>query len=367
MRSLEKGRKNESLEKNIARVAFAYGFTSAPARVSRKTMSSVKTDDAKTAAAVAVLKTAAAAAGPVQVWGAARSGRGTTLSFGTVATKAAIGNAMILKTALSVAELIGFADATVAVSSVGDAESKKRFARELGNFFKKQAEHIPQDLKSKAVHDPEGAYRELVERKDPLVERAPRTIDYLSENSRKVMLETLSLFEAVNIPYSLDPRMEIPHGTYAEMVFAIETAGENGEKTRLALGGRLDEAAKKYHGISGEAPTALSISIPKDVDLESANETPSCFVIHVGEAAKLRAFILLEGLWKARIAATQILMAENFREQMERGKASGAKYLAIIGQREALDNTIIVRNIATQMQVTLPLEKLEGYVSRGRN
>jgi histidyl-tRNA synthetase len=316
------------------------------------------------AVALSVMKNVPASAKSVQVWGGARGAHGTVLSFGTVGTRSAIGNAIIVKTALSIAERAGFQSPSLSVTSVGDNESKKRFTRELGNFFKKHLESIPQQFKSKALSDPDPVYRELAAKKDPVVERAPRSIDYLSESSRKVMMDTLALFESVGIPYTIDARLEHEPNTHAELVFGIDALQKDGSKTRVAVGGRYDENAKKMFGVQGDAPTAISLLLPKIVDLESVDEAPSCFVVHVGDAAKLKAFVLLDALWKAHIAVTQILMADNFKDQIERGKLSGAKYLAIIGQREALDNTVIVRNMTTQMQTTVPADKLEGTLAR---
>lgn len=366
MRSLERGARRETLEKAIARIAYAYGFTSQPVAISRKTASAAHTDT-KTAAALSLLKSAttSVSAGPLQLWGALKTTHGTALSLAVVGTKQAIGNALVVKTALSIVELSGFENPSVMVSSVGDAESKRRFTRELGNFFKKNAEHVPSDLKAKVVHDPDAAYRELLTRKDPLMEKAPRTIDYLSENSRKAMLETLSFFEAVGIGYTIDARLHTEAGVTGDLVFAIDAADKSGERIRIATGGRFENETKKAGLPEGRTATALTLSLSKALRLDEMQQAPNCFVVHVGDAAKLKAFTLLESLWKAHVAVTQTLMSDNFRDQIEKGRLSGAKYLAIIGQREALDSTIIVRNVATQMQTTLPLDKLESYVLRG--
>lgn len=364
MRSLERGARRETLEKAIARIASAYGFTMPPVQISRKAASAAHTDT-RTAAALTLLKSATVTAGPLQLWGALKTTTGTALSLAVVGTKQAIGNALVVKTALSIVELSGLQNASVLVSSIGDAESKRRFTRELGNFFKKNAELVPSDLKARSTNDPDAAYRELVHRKDALIEKAPRTIDYLSENSRKIMMETLAFFESVGIMYTIDGRLHTDPTVAGDLVFAIDATDKSGARIRIATGGRFENEAKKAGSPEGKTSTALTLSLSKSVRLDEMQESPQCFVVHVGDAAKLKAFILLESLWKAHVSVTQTLMSDNFREQIEHGRLSGAKYLAIMGQREALDSTIIVRNVATQMQTTLPLEKLENYVLRG--
>ena len=55
---------------------------------------------------------------------------------------------------------------------------------------------------------------------------------------------------------------------------------------------------------------------------------------------------------------------ETLKEQMEKAKSDNAQYIAIVGQREALDNTVILRNANTQMQFPLALDKLAAAVSK---
>lgn len=365
MPSLERGRRFESLGTDIARVAYAYGFSAAPITLSKKTVADTGTDEVKTAAAMALVSNTKTPTQWSQSWGIARKGPGTVIAFAVSGARQTIAHAIVVKTALSIAELSGYTDLSVSISSVGDAESKKRFTRELGNFFRKNHEALTPDLRHLAAGNPDAAYRTLVEKKDPLLTRAPRSIDYLSEPSRKNMLAILSLFESVAIPYTFEGRLVAEPGVQSEILFAIDGADKRGERIRIASGGRYDEHLKRERG-KNESAVAISVEVPERIDYETRQEDPSCFVVHVGDAAKLRAFSVLEALWRAHTDVGHALMADNLRDQMQKGTESKAKYLAIIGQREALDNTVIVRSVATQIQTTLPIEKLGNYVNRAR-
>ncbi len=75
----------------------------------------------------------------VQAWGIAKAHGGTAIVFAIASPKHAIAQAFVVKSALSTAESAGYTDLTVLVSSVGDHDSAKRYAHELGNFFKSTA------------------------------------------------------------------------------------------------------------------------------------------------------------------------------------------------------------------------------------
>lgn len=367
MRSIERGRDYESLDSAIARIAYAYGFTQTPVAIPQKYASD--DDDPKRDAtlSVALIKNTTAGNTPRATWGVAKGAkRSSLLSFAILSTKHPIAHAVVIKTVLAIAESAGFSDLSVSVSSVGDQESKKRFARELGNFFKKHANDLTAALKNAGAANPEKAYTAMLQSNDPLAERLPRRIDYLSENSRKTMLETLSLFESVGINYSLESSLPAESELHAEVQFAIYGTNQKGERVRVASGGRFDEFLKQ-NGRATESAVSMSLSVPERVHLEEVTEPPTCFVIHVGDVAKLRAFSVIDELWKANLVVGQSLMAENLRVQMDHARDIGAKTVAIIGQREALDNTVIVRSLTTQMQTTLPVEKLVSHVSRRRS
>ena len=365
MRSLERGKGYESLERSIGRIAAAYGFSSAPANIPRKSFA-VGALDGKTAASSALAASVAPGTAPAQVWGAARKGSSTLISFGIFSTRHAIAPAILVKTALSIAETAGFTELAVSVSSVGDLESRRRFTRELGNWFRKHLDETPEDVRELAAKDPDAAYRTLIQRQDPLLESMPRSIDYLSENSRKTMLTALSLFESVGIPYTLDPRLAAESGTESELLFAVTGTDKRHNRVTVATGGRYDELMKRLKGQNAGPAVIIALELDGRLDIEASEETPECFVVHVGDIAKLRAFALLEALWRAHLAVGNALMAENLREGVERAHKAKSRYIAIIGQREALDDTVIIRSIGSELQMTLPFEKVTAHVGRGR-
>jgi histidyl-tRNA synthetase len=362
MRSLERGTQRESLDASVARIAASYGFTMPAVPISRRAISDIgDTIDHSVAAVMALMNQGV---GATQSWGIAKKGTGTTLSFSITGARHAVSHALVVKTALSIAELSGFTDLAVGVSSVGDAESRRRFTRELGTFFKKNADALTPEVKQKALHNPDEAYRMLLATDDPLAERLPRPIDYLSENSRKVMTDSLALFESVGIPYTLASHLPATPGVQTELLFAISGVDRKGERTVIAQGGRFDEFMKKKEKSPGGHAVGISLTVPEEIDREDELDAPQCFIIHVGEAAKMRSFSLIEALWRANIAVREALMAESLKVQMDAAKESGVKYIAIIGQREALDGTVIVRSTVTQMQSAISVDKLVAAVSR---
>lgn len=365
MRTLERGPQRESLDAAVMSVAQSYGFTSQPHTITRNDIADVPEEvDRNTALITALAGKIGSVKKTTQAWGTSKKNGGTTVVFAAASQKLSISQAFVVKAALSTVESAGFTDPLVLISSVGDAESRRRYVRELGNFFKKFAKDVPEEILAISAKDPDGAARMLIDEEHELANSLPRTIDYLSESSRKIMLETISLFESLKIQYELDSRLPYIPELHHELIFAVEGSDRKGNRVRVASGGRFQDGNKKKERTEF---IGMSVALDESLDTRASHvSAPACFVVHVGEAAKLKAFTLLDSLWRARIALEQALLAETIQDQMERAKESGAKYVVIMGQREALDGTVILKNVSTQLQETIPVERLVGRMSRVR-
>lgn len=361
----ERSLPRESLDRTITRIAQTYGFTAPAMTLSRKSLQDQGDIDTDTRATLALIKAQAPAKKTTQAWGSARRSGSTLLSFTVLASRHAISHALVVKTATAILERAGLTDIVVGVSSIGDQESKRRFARELQSFFRKHASLLSPEMHKRAQQDPEALYRDLLRDGGEMAEKLPRPIDYLSENSRKTMVDTLQLFESVGIEYELRPHLPAARGVHAELLFAISAVDTKGGRIIAATGGRLDELMKKSGAVSGHS-VGLSVTVPEVVDVEPVSEKIACFVVHVGDAAKLKSFAMLDALSRADIAVREALLAESLRDQMDEAKRVGSKYIAIVGQREALDGTVLVRNVDTGVQQSIPREKLVTLLTRAR-
>lgn len=366
MRTLERGPRRESLDAVVMSVAQTYGFTTSPVSITRNDLGDVPDNvDRDTALVATITRKMGHVTQTVQAWGTAKKGGGTNIVFAAASPKLSIAQAFVVKAALATVEAAGFEHPLVLISSVGDAESRRRYVRELGNFFKKHGKDLPEEVADTAHKSPDDAVRILIESEHPLGESLPRTIDYLSESSRKIMLETITLFEALEIRYELDSRLPYAPDFERELIFAVVAEDRKGNMVRIASGGRFQEEVRGKKKEKTEL-VGMSVTLDESLDIRGAGAAPApaCFVLHIGEAAKMRAFTLLDSLWRAQVALDQALLSNTIAEQTEKAKGSGAKYYAIIGQREALDDTIIIKNAATQLQETISIDKFISRMSR---
>lgn len=245
-------------------------------------------------------------------------------------------------------------DPRVIVNSIGDKETGARYSRELGAFFKKRGHLFPSDCVSCATRDPlDGLF--LLQKRGENTEGIPAPVDFLSEASRVHFEALLEHLEATNTEYELSPHLLNRGNGLSETYFEIRDQ----DGSTIVSGGRYGELARKFfknaHALGGvvrfASKTINTCEAPK-------KHVAKVAFVQLGTEAKRESLRLTEELRKARIPLAQALGIESLTEQMQVAERSQARYLLIMGHKEALDRSIVVRNRETLREESVPLTEL---------
>ncbi len=90
----------------------------------------------------------------------------------------------------------------------------------------------------------------------------------------------------------------------------------------------------------------------------------SVFLIQIGEPAKRKALSLIEEFRKARVHVLESLGRESLKSQLRVADKEQVGLALILGQREVFEGSIIVRDMQTGTQETVPLHKAVEEVKR---
>ena len=89
---------------------------------------------------------------------------------------------------------------------------------------------------------------------------------------------------------------------------------------------------------------------------------PKIYFIQLGADAKLKSLNVIEILRKAHIPIMQSLSKDSLGSQLAVAEKLGVPYTIIFGQKEAIENSVIVRNMQTRSQETVKFAKLLEYL-----
>jgi histidyl-tRNA synthetase len=276
---------------------------------------------------------------------------------------------LLIKCVISILEELGYKDICIDINSIGDRESVNKYERELNSHFRKNG-HI---LSAKSKQDfKKNIYSILKSNQNDVKEflkNAPQTVASLSDNGRLHFKEVLESLEAFGVNYKINSGI-ISNKLYSNFTtFEIKTLTDNEKEPGelLAYGYRYNSLGKKL-GSKREIPTIGATilvrknkALAKKVIIKNIKK-PKFYLVQLGNTAKLKALNVVEMLRKNNIPIYHSITKDKITGQLSGAEYMKATHVLIMGQKEAVENSIVVRNIQTRSQETVPISELPKYL-----
>ncbi|MFA5290880.1 MAG: histidine--tRNA ligase [Candidatus Paceibacterota bacterium] len=290
-------------------------------------------------------------------------------------TKKSIADATIINLTRLILEEAGITNIKFKINSLGDSDCRGAFRRELVNYYKKNLKAVCADCRERIKTNP----IRLLDCKNPACQEikkgAPEAIAYLCASCKAHFKEVLEYLDELGIDYEIDNTLVRGLDYYTRTVFEVfvEKTENDGETSSLALGGggRYDNLAKSLN-VKKEIP-AVGMSLGVDRITELATyaklsprllKKPKVFFIQLSFDAKLKSFEVIEALRAAKIPVQHSLSKDSLSAQLGLAEKIGVPFTIILGQKEAIDGTVIVRNMDTRSQDTIKIGKLAEYLKK---
>ncbi|MEK7135721.1 MAG: His/Gly/Thr/Pro-type tRNA ligase C-terminal domain-containing protein [Patescibacteria group bacterium] len=275
------------------------------------------------------------------------------IQFHALGSDRAIADAVVIRAILALARDLFHEEPTVRINSMGDKETRARYARELSTFFKKRSETLPEECVARAKQDVFLAAELTILRER--AEDLPAPTEHLSDASRKRFEDLLEYLEMTETPYELARTLISRGSVWNDTCFEISVGGR-----RVAWGSRYNDLARHFFPDAPFSATGAVFQIASEgraVKKASSARLRFSFV-HIGDEAKRLSIKLAEDFRKARVSLSQDIGVESLTEQLHLAERRNSPYLLIMGRKEALEGSAILRNRQTQEETILPLEGL---------
>lgn len=280
-------------------------------------------------------------------------------------------DAFVIKTAMSILEDAGAKNISIDINSIGDKECRNGYIKELVNYYKKHINQLPAIDRQRLKTNP----LRILDSKDPktkeINEGAPESVSFLCPSCKKHFKEVLEYLEEMGIQYNINKNLVRGLSYYTRTVFEIieQNGNEEGSPMTIAGGGRYDYLGKQI-GSKKDIP-AVGISMGVDRIINSPwykklspriLKKPKIYFIQLGGEAKLKSLNIIEILRKAHIPISQSLSKDSLGSQLAIAEKLQIPYVLIFGQKEAIDGTVIVRDMSNRSQETIKLKNLLEYL-----
>ncbi|MEK7540426.1 MAG: histidine--tRNA ligase [Patescibacteria group bacterium] len=257
-------------------------------------------------------------------------------------------------------------DVVVQVNSIGDAACRPAYRGQLMEYYKKHKRELCEDCKRRLAKNPLRLLDCKVDHCKELAQNAPQTIDHLCEECKTHFTQVLEYLDSAEIVYQLNPRIVRGLDYYTRTAFEFALPGENGEPG-MALGG-----GGRYDGLlaslgAREATPAVGFGLGIERIILAMKERnvpmllpprPDVFFAQIGASARKRSLKILEDLRKAGFRVRANLTREALGPQLGLADRYGARFALILGQKEIIDETILLREMLTGSQEVIDIEKM---------
>ncbi len=244
---------------------------------------------------------------------------------------------------------LGLKKINLELNSLGDLEDRILFRKSLVNWLSERVDLLDEDSKDRLNKNP----LRILDSKNPktqlLLKEAPTLNEALSSKSKERFDVVQAGLNQMGIPFQLNPCLVRGLDYYSHTAFEI-TSNELGAQATICGGGRYDGLVEQLGGPSssgvgwalGMERLALLISTIKPT---SENERAKFYVVSRGKKAETNALTIARNLRLKKHIVEIDLTRAAFSKQLKRADKSGAKWAIIIGDSEAEQRKMILKDM----------------------
>ena len=282
-------------------------------------------------------------------------------------------DALLIQLCCSVLSALNLFEWKLEINSIGCRDCRLYYRRKLKSYYKKRIKQLCPNCRKRIEKNP----LRLLDCKEEKCQRvrksAPQIINLLCESCHKHFYSVLEFLDIMEISYVLNPYLVRGLDYYEKTVFEI--IPENKEEARqsaLIGGGRYDKLIEELGGKPTPAIGAaggieriieeikekkININL-KGKSFEAFEKNQKIFLVQLGEMAKKKSLVLIEKFKKAGLKIGQNLGKDNLRIQLHLASKANVKYSLILGQKEALEEKIILRDMETGIQEVFSFKEI---------
>ncbi len=279
-------------------------------------------------------------------------------------------DAQVIQMAYRVIHELGLRNIEFQVNSIGTPESRKRYEKALVRFLESQKHKLCQSCRERLVTNPMRILDCKEDKCVQLTSQAPQALDFLDDESRAHFKSLLEYLDELDLPYTINPRLVRGLDYYTRTVFEIWSSDREGKKYALGGGGRYDNLIQE---LGGEPTPAIGFGLGLDRIVLEMKRTqvrphefpkPRVFLAQLGDLAKKKSLRLFSDLEKHGVLVTESFGRGSLKAQMRVAARHGVEVTIILGQKEAIDGTAIVKDMVSGTQETVTQEKLVDAVKK---
>jgi histidyl-tRNA synthetase len=265
-------------------------------------------------------------------------------------------------------ELLGFADArsdveaiaiawdlladlgvqglALELNTLGSGADRARYREQLVAFLQQHREQLDPDSQDRLERNPLRILDSKNATTQELLAGAPTLADALAPESRERFEQVKAGLAALEIPFTLNPRLVRGLDYYSHTAFEI-TSSQLGAQATVCGGGRYDGLVEQ---LGGDPTPAIGWALGMErlvllLAQGQANPAPApdLYLVNRGEAASAAALVLARQLRRSGFSVELDASGSAFGKQFKRANRSGATWAAVLGEGELERGVVLLQ------------------------
>ena len=255
------------------------------------------------------------------------------------------------------------------VNNIGCLECRPLFVDVLRNFFKDKKYDLCENCLEHLEINPLNILACDNLSCNAAAAEAPVFVDYLCEPCRRHFIAVLEGLDELGLVYNLNPKV-VGFPWSRKSVFQIRFRNAENVELVLGQGGHADDLIVSLGGpptqalgFWGNVETAAAALESAQVKFTHKTKV-EVFLVPLGDLAAKKSLRLFTELWSQNIVTSEFIGPGSIKTQLKLAESSKVSIALIIGQKEARDGTVILRDVPSGMQELFTVERIVEEVKK---
>lgn len=264
-------------------------------------------------------------------------------------------DAEVILLAVHFFQKLNLTDLRLLINSVGCPQCRPDYRVKLQEFLRPHLTELCHDCSSRFERNPMRVLDCKIPRCIEISQGAPQMLECLCDDCHEHFEGLKKLLHISGTAFTIDSRLVRGLDYYTKTAFEIQYT-PLGSQSAVCGGGRYDGLVAECGG----QPTPgigfaiglerVLLALDKQGLLPAVESMIDVYVASMGQEGQAMAFSLLYSLRKAGISADMDLMQRGIKAQMKMANRYGAQYVAIIGEEEAKQGKVMLKDMSTGIQ-----------------
>lgn len=277
-------------------------------------------------------------------------------------------DAEVISLQYNILNLLHIPNLQININSLGDNESRLQYKDALVKYLEPHINDLCDDCKERFNTNPLRILDCKIDGDSTILKNAPKTIDYLNQESKKRFDEVLKYLDILDIDYEVNPKIVRGLDYYDHTVFEIVSLDNDNKNNVLGGGGRYNKlinslGGKDSYGIGFACGIDRIISMMKEIDLyKNIQNEVEVYVMYVSDEEKLHAIDIVQNLRLNGVKTDLNNLNKGLKGQFKEADRMNAKLLVILNNEDLQKGLVCIKDNVTKEEEKIDLSEVVDHI-----